>query len=402
MARYGHKSGTSRRSRRKPGAFGAASGAGRPAGRRPRKAVLRMKGGGAASKRMKRRLRPPAVPRRRKGGRGAATATNPPGFAPPPPPQPLPASDQAAPANVFMPDAAEIPAAVWDAAAVEGVRAAAYEEGRREGMFDGGEAKLGRLIPRHMLLPELTVDDVIAAGFRSVSGLLHPLLTPEAVYAAAAEALREGRPMSIVRLGDGELLTLAHGTVLPAEEAMRWGAFLPYAGVQLPDAGAREALADAVCAADIVGVPESRHPSYQGLLFPVLRHFGIDYRGLRLTTSTVNYELNDGGYLARLLKGRRLLLIGNQAQELAEFFMQRGMPVAGWLAPVQGVADVPAILERAREYRDFDLALVSAGVGAVMICARLARELGKVTLDLGHLANKLILGEAVLPLVGEV
>ncbi|MGP0586726.1 GT-D fold domain-containing protein [Paenibacillus timonensis] len=292
--------------------------------------------------------------------------------------------------------------AAWFAAEAERVRATAYEEGYREGFFEGGEAKLGRLIPRHTLLPEVRVDDVIAAGFPAVVERLYPLLTPVGVFAAADEALRAGRPLSVVRLGDGELITLAHGTVIGDEEALRWGAFLPYAGVHLPDPAAREALAAAVRAADIIGVPESRHPSYQGLLFPVLRHYGIDYRTLQLTTSTINYELNTGGYLTRLLYGRRILLIGNQAEALAGFLGQRCVNVVGWLAPVQGVADVPTVAMRVREFPDFDLALVSAGVAAVMICPQLSRELGKVALDMGHLADKLIKGEAALPQLGEV
>lgn len=327
-------------------------------------------------------------------GAAAAAAPNPAVLTPPLLPAPEPTGPAPIPASGS--------GAVWTEAEADRVRAAAFEEGYREGLFEGGEAKLGRLIPRHTLLPELRVDDVIAAGFPAVAGRLHPLLTPAGVFAAADGALREGRPLSIVRLGDGELLTLAHGTVISTEEALRWGAFLPYAGVHLPDPLAREALAAAVRAADIIGVPESRHPSYQGLLFPVLRHYGIDYRALRLTTSTVNYELNAGGYLTRLLHGRRVLLIGNQAEVLAGFLGQRGVNVAGWLAPVQGVADVPTIAMRAREFPDFDLALVAAGVAAVMICVRLSGELGKVALDMGHLADKLINGEAALPQLGEV
>lgn len=332
------------------------------------------------------------------GGRqGRATKALSPGpaaFSPPLLPAPGPASlDSAAP---------DASGAAWSTAEAERVRAAAFEAGYREGLFEGGEAKLGRLIPRYMLLPEIRVDDVIAAGFPAVAGQLYPMLTPAEVFATAEGALRENRPLSIVRLGDGELLTLAHGTVISTEEALRWGAFLPYAGVHLPNPAAREALAAAIRAADIIGVPESRHPSYQGLLFPVLRHYGIDYRSLRLTTSTVNYELNTGGYLTRLVHGRRVLLIGNQAEALAGYLGQRGVQVVGWLAPVQGVADVPRVMMRFREVPDFDLALVAAGVAAVMICTRISGELGKVALDTGHLADKLIKGEAAWPQLGEV
>ncbi len=296
----------------------------------------------------------------------------------------LPATDDRSPASPENTEALEL------------IRAEAYAHGYREGLFEGGEAKLGRLIPHHTMLPEITVDEVIALGFRSVAEALHPLLSAPAVFQAAVIALQEGRPLSVVRLGDGELLTLAHGTVIPTEEAIRWGSFLPYAGVQLPDAGAREALAQAVRLADIVGVPQSRHPSYQGLLFPVLRHYGMDYHAMQLATSTVNYELNAGGYLARLLEGRRVLLIGNQSPELAGLLSRQGIVITGWVAPVQGVADVEHVLAKAREQPDFELALVAAGIAAVMICTRLAAEQGKLALDLGHLADKLIRGEMLL------
>lgn len=336
----------------------------------------------------------PGGPGGRQGRAAKALSPGPAAF----PPPPLPASGAA----VLDPGSPGASGAALPAAEAERVRAAAFEAGYREGLFEGGEAKLGRFIPRYMMLPELRVDDVIAAGFPAFAGQLYPLLTPAEVFAAAEGALRERRPLSIVRLGDGELLTLAHDTVISTEEALRWGAFLPYAGVHLPDPAAREALATAIRAADMIGVPESRHPSYQGLLFPVLRHYGIDYRSLRLTTSIVNYELNAGGYLTRLLQGQRVLLIGNQAEALAGFLGQRGVQVVSWLAPVLGVADVPRIAMRLREVPDFDLALVAAGVAAVMLCTRLSGELGKVALDIGHLADKLIKGEASWPQLGEV
>lgn len=113
---------------------------------------------------------------------------------------------------------------------------------------------------------------------------------------------------------------------------------MPYAGVQLPDPAAREALVAAVRAAGIIGIPQSRHPSYQGLLFPVFRHYGIDYRTLQLTTSTINYELNEEGYFARLLKGRRVLLIGDKAFALARVLRLWGADIAGSIAPVNGWA----------------------------------------------------------------
>lgn len=283
----------------------------------------------------------------------------------------------------------------------EGMKAAAYEDGYREGYFEGGEAKLGRLIPQSMILPEVTVDEVIAAGFQALSGSLYPLITASEVYGEIEQALQSGRPLSVVRLGDGEMLTLAHDTILPTEKVKQWGAFLPHSGVNIPDHSVRETLAAAVRSADIVGIPQSRHPSYQGLLFPVLRHFEIDYRSLRLTTSTINYELSEKGYLGRLLKGRRILTIGNHAAELTEMLQQRGFETTGYIAPVHGAKDIPYILEQAQG-KSFDLALVAAGIPAVILCTQIAEKYGKVAIDFGHLANHLITGKATLPPAQEV
>ncbi|WP_229753564.1 GT-D fold domain-containing protein [Paenibacillus segetis] len=271
----------------------------------------------------------------------------------------------------------------------------AYEEGYRQGCFDGGEAKVMKLLPPLNILPELTVDDLIAIGFQTVASTLFPLISPEGIYAEMETALNQRKPMSIVRLGDGELLTLAHDTIMPTFEVVRWGHFLPYAGVNLPDPITREDLVQSLLQADIIGIPESRHPSYQALLFPILRHYGIDYRGLRMTSSIINYTLNDEGYLAQLLVGRKILIIGNEAPGLSRLLAQQGFHISGIIHPVQGVADVPRVMRQTSEI-DFDLALVAAGVAAVLICTRIAREQGKVSFDLGHLANRLVSGEATL------
>lgn len=44
----------------------------------------------------------------------------------------------------------------------------------------------------------------------------------------------------------------------------------------------------------------------------------------------------------------------------------------------------------------FDIALVSAGIAAVIIVQRIASELGKVAVDFGHLADSLAAGKEAL------
>lgn len=271
----------------------------------------------------------------------------------------------------------------------------AYEEGYNKGYYEGGEAKLTRQLPPHTVLPDMTLDDVIALGVRQAASSLIPILPPAAVYTEIIQALDQRLPLSVIRLGDGELLTLAHDMVISAEQARHMGPFLPYAGVILPDGAARKALADSLRQASIVGIPESRHPSFQGLLFPVLKQLGIPYYDLRMTSSTVNYALHEQGLFYQMLRGRKLLLIGNKAAGLANVLSGHGLEVVGIVTPVNGVHDVRRIMGQISDI-DFDLALVAAGVAAAMICTAIARELGKVSFDTGHLANLLESGESLL------
>ncbi|WP_237691031.1 GT-D fold domain-containing glycosyltransferase [Paenibacillus caui] len=272
----------------------------------------------------------------------------------------------------------------------------AYESGYREGCFEGGEGVVTRLLPPHMILPGITAEGLIASGIRHLPpGSMIPLLPPPDVAGALRDALDNGRPFSIVRLGDGELLTLAHDTVLPVEEARMRGPFLPYAGVELPAHEVREALAAALRKADIIGVPASRHPSFQGLLSPVFTHYGLDLTSLRLTSSTVNYALAEEGLLLPLLRGRKVLVAGNRAEGLAQVLQRVGIEVSGLVTPVRGVHDTEAAV-LAASGQSFDIALVAAGIAAVLISTEIACRLGKPALDFGHLANKLESGELAL------
>lgn len=273
----------------------------------------------------------------------------------------------------------------------------AYQSGYEEGYFNGGEAIVGRLLPPHTLLPNVSLEHLISTGLGHLPGeyYLH-LLPSSAVYHEIQAAVQARRPFSLVRLGDGELLTMAHGTVISEEEAIRRGPFLPYAGVKLPNAGIGLGLAEAVRRAHLIGVPESRHPSFQGLLSPVCHHYGLDLRSFRLTSSTVNFALCQEKLLWPLLLGSRVLVIGNHAERLAQVLSQAGIEISGKVLPVQGTEDVERSVDRAAGF-DFDIALVSAGVAAVLICVQLAERLGKVALDFGHVADKLGSGELAFP-----
>ncbi|CAM3138508.1 GT-D fold domain-containing glycosyltransferase [Paenibacillus lupini] len=270
---------------------------------------------------------------------------------------------------------------------------AGFAKGYQEGRYAGGEAIIDQMLPPDQMLPEVTVEQIIAAGISMYREHSLPLLTVEQVGDQIIHALDEQQPLSLVRLGDGELLTLAQEIVMPVETVRREGKFLDYAGVKVPDLDIRDRLAEAVLRADIVGIPRTRMPNYQPLVSPVFRAYGIPFAERQWTDSLINYGLCQAGYLMRILRNRRVLVIGNMAEPLSAVLTGYGIAIAGMITPVNGARDAARIVELARHY-DFDMALVSAGIAAVLITEELARLTGKVAIDFGHMANAIVKGEA--------
>ncbi|WDH97939.1 GT-D fold domain-containing glycosyltransferase [Paenibacillus urinalis] len=271
----------------------------------------------------------------------------------------------------------------------EGPLQKAYAAGYKEGMYHGGEAIVERLIPSGRILPGITAEALIQSGLMQHQAEMLEITDSKQVADEIRSALDERRSFSLVRLGDGELLTLAYGTVISSTEAHELGAFLPYAGVPLPDASVQSLLLDSIMKADYVGVPMSRRPEFQMLLFAVSRHYGWSLTQNRLTSSLINYQLHHHGLLLPILAEQRVLLIGNRAAETADLMRKQGVNVTGSVSPVRGFEDIERVLEECRRY-EFDICLIAAGVPAVVLCQRIASEDKKVAIDIGHLADQMI------------
>ncbi|MBB3113634.1 hypothetical protein FHS18_005747 [Paenibacillus phyllosphaerae] len=288
-------------------------------------------------------------------------------------------------------DEHSLPSAKEQSLSEQEIERAGYEKG----LYEGGEMLLEQSVPPHMLLPEVQLTEIIAAGVHAYAPQMHPLLDVAAVYEELSQAIDQSRPYAVVRLGDGELLALAQDVVYDSETLQREARFLSYAGVTPPDLAARDQLAMAIRQAQVVGLPRSRQKHFQPLMYPVLRQHGIELGSLRKTSSTINYELHHSGLLAPLLRDRRLLIIGNAAPECAHALQQAGYSVTGIISPVNGFRDIDRIMEQAHQAQ-FDFALVAAGIPAVILCWRIAAELGKPALDFGHMADAVASGKVQL------
>ncbi|GAV15465.1 hypothetical protein PBN151_5445 [Paenibacillus sp. NAIST15-1] len=82
------------------------------------------------------------------------------------------------------------------------------------------------------------------------------------------------------------------------------------------------------------------------------------------------------------------MTVGNAAVGLASMLRKRGITVTGTIAPVRGTTDIPRILDEVSRY-EFDIALVAAGIPAVILAQQIAERYNKVAIDFGHLANKI-------------
>ncbi|NLG83998.1 MAG: hypothetical protein GX493_05180 [Firmicutes bacterium] len=212
-------------------------------------------------------------------------------------------------------------------------------------------------------------------------------LPPPAVAEAIAAVAQNRQPFALIRIGDGEALTLAQGTVRPWAYVAAKG-FLRTAGVIVPDRAARERVAFAVRHADVVGVAARRDlPDFAPLTEEVFRYFGLAPR--RICDCCINYALQESGLLVPLLAGRRLFLVNRRWRAWAAALRRLyGLEVIGG-AGIDHCGQAEAVLAAAARHR-FDFALLAAGVPATWRAVVLARRHRCVALDLGRLADLMI------------
>ncbi len=262
------------------------------------------------------------------------------------------------------------------------------EEIASEGLYRGGEQMLERALPPNVILP-LDLETVIQAGVQALSNQFIRVESPAEVALRIQSALQEKRGFALIRFGDGELLTLAQGTVRSVEEVIFVGHFLEYAGVCVPDWSTRNQLERAVRRADVVGIPRTRKSTFQILFHDLVKYYGWPLQNMCFTSSVINYELGaETNLYCQLLQQYSVVLVGNRMQELSQQLVKSGYTSIAGVVPVQGAKSVHSVMEQLSEI-SFDVALVSAGVAANLICVGL-KDWGKTAIDFGHLADRML------------
>ena len=104
------------------------------------------------------------------------------------------------------------------------------------------------------------------------------LMSPLQVKDQIVEAIKVKKGLSVIRLGDGEILALSHDIIVPTEEINKSGK-LKYAlgGFSVPNHEKRKQLTRNLFEANIVGIPEARYPTYQRLFNNLASPFNFQY-----------------------------------------------------------------------------------------------------------------------------
>ena len=234
------------------------------------------------------------------------------------------------------------------------------------------------------------------------------LLSTDAVLKAIASAVNNSQCFALVRCGDGENLCMAQETVLPLRQIMQevWAKTSISStakGVRLPNLQLRDRLIASVKMADIVGVhrwDDKMILTVDRIKRPLLERV-FAYNGIKpkaLCDATVTRFFPQLPAFWKILRGRRVLLVSVWAEKFASVIKASpySLTVTGCIG-CDSFATVDDVIKKAVALRkSFDIALVSAGVNALIVAAEIARQAGKPAIDFGKGMQFMVEGRAGL------
>ncbi|WML58027.1 GT-D fold domain-containing glycosyltransferase [Neobacillus sp. PS2-9] len=263
-----------------------------------------------------------------------------------------------------------------------------------EAIYRGGEAIVKGKLLKNQYLP-FNIEDIIEEGMKNLSKDLIHLQTAAEVEQQLNQALKEKKGFSVIRLGDGEILALAHDILVSSEEINSNRRLKGMGGFKVPNHEKRDLLVKNLLEADIVGLPEARYPVYQRMFNQVAKAYTLPLHTMKLTTSLINYQLNqETTFFHNILGNYKVLLIGNRSVDGKDFFIKKGYSSISGTIMVPGFDSIEKVMEEVDQY-EFDIAFVSAGVAANIICVEIAKR-NKPAIDFGHLLDWYLSGRRVI------
>ncbi len=220
------------------------------------------------------------------------------------------------------------------------------------------------------------------------------LLKVNQVFNIVKEAVEKKIPFSLVRIGDGENLILAQDSVMPINELLQRGwakaANEGKKGVTLPNLKLRDMMIDSIKKADVVGIPFWHNDPIladqlvkRPLTEAIFNYF--DIRPTQMCHTFVNRVLTQKSEFWNLLKDRRILLIGEWADQVQPILAAKPYEInITHTCSFPNYDHMNETLVKVLLIKDqFDVALISCGVNAVVLSHQIAELTGKVAIDFG-------------------
>ncbi|MDW7650439.1 MAG: GT-D fold domain-containing glycosyltransferase [Bacillota bacterium] len=220
-------------------------------------------------------------------------------------------------------------------------------------------------------------------------------------------ALDRQLPLAVVSLGASESFVLAQETVLPYREFMRHAEACvanmglrrgqQHRGVRFPNLEARDVLAEALRRTNIIGYNLIIRDKHSGLLTEkVLDYYNLwpEYTFEAYIRRVIMFSQKEK--FENMLRGKRILLICGYADEVKKAMNKNlqeklGFTIAGTVK-IHEYEDIPRAKKEIMAI-DFDVALLAAGLNAIILAVFIAERTGKVAFDIGQGMESLITGE---------
>lgn len=210
------------------------------------------------------------------------------------------------------------------------------------------------------------------------------MIHPQAAEKSLMHHIKAKKGFALIRISDGENRALGYKIFINKKQLPGW---YRYTGVNIPTEPVRRALIQAIRDADLVGLSIRDGDAFRPLTERILDRYKL--RPKQICNANINQWLYSHGGLTRLVKGRRLLLLGCTMSKVKSAFAAMGAKVVATDA-VNGFSDIERVIRTIPTYPDFDIALVSAGIPAKPICTKISHIYNKVAIDLGHVPEMIL------------
>lgn len=218
------------------------------------------------------------------------------------------------------------------------------------------------------------------------------LLNLEDVLMFIDDALQKGKPLSIGRYRHIEIAYI--GWNLFPEWTILLEPYSAYSGATGSMTTIKNELEKALRRTDIVGPHASWGQAWEdketAKLTGRLLH-NLDFKPEKICSAFITHDMIKNMQFWTILKDRKIALVGRRAAEAAPLFIKGGFNVT-YTRVLEGYAQIEEAYQDLAS-RDWDIALVAAGIPATILSPRLANHTNRVVIDFGHALDKFIDGE---------